>query len=210
MINHFLCSVGEAGNNEAINCDSYIRDVNTVIKLYKMEISKVRNEKDGKTHYVLVNLANNAQSRKSTLIPAAQLEYFKRILNAILNSEEKSISVTEAVNLSVEMSANATTAKNKISIGQAEELTKKWVAGHVLDVTDDEDHLVLGFVGLAEFSHFIKDHYPESYTQCPSCTTLCLRGVACRTCSSKTHIHCTGSTVADNHSTFKCLTCRTN
>ena len=65
--------------------------MNSVIKLHKMEISKVRDEKDGTTNYVLVNLADNARSRKSTLTPEHHLEFFNRILTAILTSDDKSI-----------------------------------------------------------------------------------------------------------------------
>ena len=184
--------------------------MNSVIKLHKMEISKVRDEKDGTTNYVLVNLADNARSRKSTLTPEHHLEFFNRILTAILTSDDKSIPVTDAINLALETSGTSSNRKSKISIGQAEELTEKWLTSHMLDRNDDQDRLVLGFVALAEFGHFIKDHYPDSYNQCPSCKLLCLRGVTCRSCSGKTHVHCSGCPVSDHISSFECLTCRTN
>ena len=177
-----------------------------MIKVLKMEVSKVRDEKDGSTNYVLVSLADNKLSRKSSLRPPQQLEFFKRILSAILSSESKSIPVTDAVNLALESDAGE--RKGKLGVGQAELLVKKWISERLLDDAQDGDLLVLGFVGLAEFGHLIKSHYADAYTQCPSCTMLCLRGVSCLRCSSSTHVHCTGTTVPDHFSSFLCLSCR--
>jgi hypothetical protein len=174
-----------------------------------MELTKIRDETDGTTNYVLVNLSDNDRSRKSSLIPEHHLEFFKQILTAILNSTDKSMSVTDAVNLALELRTSDTGKKmTKISIGQAEELTKLWITEHLLALSEDEERLVLGFVAMAEFGHFIKDHYPDSYILCSACKLLCLTGIKCRRCSGKTHVHCSGTTANEDHSSFKCLTCR--
>lgn len=188
--------------------DEFILRLNSVIKLYKLEISKVRDEKDGTTNYVLVNLANNHVSRQSSLRPQQQLHFFNRILTAILSSEDKAVPVIEALNMVLDMESSGSRGQPKMGIGQAEELTDLWVRDHLLERCDDGDNLILGFVALAEFSHFIKAQYPDSYKQCPGCQLICLRGVSCQNCSSNTHVHCT-ATVPDNFPSFKCLNCQT-
>lgn len=210
MMRHVLThAVVAAEEDDETPVDEFILRLNSVIKLYKLEISKVRDEKDGATNYVLVNLADNQVSRQSSLRPQQQLHFFNRILTAILSSDDKSLAVIEALNMVLDMDSSGSSRQPKMGIGQAEGLTDLWVRDHLLERCDDGDSLILGFVALAEFSHFIKAQYAESYKQCPGCQLICLRGVTCQTCASKTHVHCT-ATVPDNFPSFKCLTCRTD
>ena len=199
-------------------CDGYIQQINNVIKQYRMEIVKVRDEQSGDTKYVYVNLVDTAISRQSQLHSQQNLQFFQLILEKVLEDEDRSISRTDAVNLALEVGtagaaggAAAGGSKGtsaRMTIGQAEEQLKRWTKENLLAVTPDQDRVFLGFVALAEFEQAIRDKFPDAYRLCGVCERKLMRGLSCDGCSDKIHFQCSGSRSQQQAHGFRCVNCR--
>lgn len=199
---HDLCIV-KIG--EEIQVDFLIRKLNASIKPYDMRIERVVSEKDGETHFVFLNIADDQITRSTGEWRKESVAFFQKILEAIVKSHSKRIPETDALNLSQEMAG-----KTKMSLKEAENLIRIWKEESVLDSVTG-DHLGLGVVGIAEFASLIKTHFPDHYFQCTICKFICLKGHLCLRCKTKTHYHCLEIFSSENHiepsREIRCRTC---
>lgn len=207
MFTHLL--LDDEGHPEVTEVEK-IRDINSVITTFKLNIEKVIDEDDGQVYYAMVNLADGNLSRSSTLRPKTHLELFKRVLNAIMTNEERCISETELINLHVDIPP-LDGPRKKLSLTEAERLMEQWIKARLLSKDKNDGRITLGVSGVAQFRQMIQNDYPTSYETCFICVSFCLRGQRCKSCAKLHHRHCLNQMRSVNSSQQEvcCSNCHT-
>ncbi|XP_054167162.1 non-structural maintenance of chromosomes element 1 homolog isoform X2 [Oppia nitens] len=157
-------------------------------------ISRGPNETDGSIYYALINTADSEVTRLATNWSQKDLLYFRKIVDAIVGSDNSSISSTKMLNIGRD-------DELKLVITAAERVTNKWIREKWLDEIDD-GRVALGVRTLLEMNVYLRDHF--GLQDCFRCKILCVRGQNCVTCDTKLHNHCCDANFIPNN---RCPNC---
>ncbi|XP_015784731.1 non-structural maintenance of chromosomes element 1 homolog [Tetranychus urticae] len=180
-----LCLKMELASNDK-ELDSLIRKVNKQIKEFRFEIRKFIDEESGNVHFVFINLIDNHISRLSTLYTKAQLEYFKKVISAIVLSPCGYVDYNKALNLTSQLVDHNV----KLRVSEADEMLKHWNQEKYLATKKDQFNICLGIRSLTELDVYLKDHFPNNVTSCDMCKSICIQGTNCPHLGVKLHAHC--------------------
>ena len=178
------CAYYLIGILEMEDVDEMVRKVNSTIRDFKLEIRKGVDEGTQVTYYALVNLVDNAITRLSSLYKPIHLEYFKKVVAALVVSPNGCISFNCALNLTQEITDHI------IKISEADSLLEKWLEEKYLAKTKDNCNLYLGARSTMELDLYLKEYLPQNVKECNLCKFICIRGTCCEFCSAKLHSHC--------------------
>ncbi|XP_061167878.1 non-structural maintenance of chromosomes element 1 homolog [Saccostrea echinata] len=160
----------------------FVRTVNHHIGPLHMQIRKGISEDDGTSSYGLVCTTESAITKLASDYTPSELEFFKKLIEIIVASEDAEVGSTEALNL-VSRLENV----KKLSKDDAEDLlsrleTNKWIKM-------SRGKISLATRSLLELDRYIEQMY-EDVEKCNICKKLCLKGQTCPFCGTKLHFHC--------------------
>lgn len=173
-----------ASNEKAL--DQLLKTINKRIKEFRFEIRKFTDEESGSVHLVFINLVDNHISRLSTLYNKAQLEYFKKVISAIVTSPCGYIDYNGALNLTSQLIDQNV----KLRVSEADEMLKVWTQEKYLTTKKDQFNICLGIRSLTELDVYLREHFPNNVTSCDLCKSMCIQGVNCPHLGLKLHTHC--------------------
>ena len=172
-----------------------VTKVNRRIRRFNLQISRGPNETDGTVYYALINTADNEITRMANMWSQKEILYFRKLLSAIVESDNSFISSTKALNIGREEDL-------KFSITSSENLINKWVEQKWFEEIN-EGSIAVGVRTLLEMNVFIREQFGE-VRDCFRCKTICIRGSNCMSCEIKLHFHCIDSQFIPNN---KCPNC---
>ncbi|XP_050400332.1 non-structural maintenance of chromosomes element 1 homolog [Patella vulgata] len=176
--------------------------INNSIKPFHMEIKKGLSEDNGTNCYCLVSTSDTAITKMASDYTATELEYFKKLIELVVESDVGYIGSVEALNLTESL-----TNTKKMSKTDAENLLKRMKADRWLIL--NEGQVSLSTRTILELDMYITDTYPEAAKICELCKKLCLKGQMCEECGVKLHVHC-ASRIFSKQNQRKCLGQRCN
>lgn len=134
-------------------------------EITKQEFKIVLNvcEVTGQKQVILINTANDDISKLQNAFSTTQLEFFQRILQEIVTSEDKKLPHIYCLNLSTKLTG-------KLTHRDAEKLIDKWTRMGYL-VQHDSD-IYLGSRCIIEFTSFFKGHCEDYVRNCSLCSEL--------------------------------------
>ncbi|KAL8573976.1 hypothetical protein ACOMHN_029423 [Nucella lapillus] len=158
----------------------FIRTINTSIMPFHLEVKKGICEEDSTNYYCLVNNVENNITRLSSDYTANELEFFKKLVGMIVESEGV-VGSRAALNIVERLD-------KKMTKQDAEDLldrlhTEQWVL-------QKEGKVSLSVRCVLELSQYIQQVYPDSVKVCNICNLICLMGECCEVCGVKLHRHC--------------------
>jgi len=154
--------------------------VNRLMRPFGVELSRGPNETDGTVFYALINTSDNEMTRMANIWTQKELQYFRKLMAAIIESNSSSISSTKMLNIGRD-------DELKFSISAAETVTNKWLEQKWLEEISD-GKVAIGVRTLLEMSVYIRERFEVQ--DCFRCKILCVRGFNCMSCDTKLHYHC--------------------
>lgn len=158
-----------------------LKDINTNITPMSMEIRTGKDEITGSTVYALVRTTESDLGRLSTDYPEKELEFFKKMLDLIVESDAGVASSTDILNLTNEI--------ERLSKENAEKVLQSLVKDKWLVETQGD--ISLSSRAILELEHYLKDVYgEEDIKDCNICKKIVLRGSVCYECHIRIHFYC--------------------
>ncbi|ESO87581.1 hypothetical protein LOTGIDRAFT_127737 [Lottia gigantea] len=165
------------------NFTEFVITVNNSIKPFHMEIKKGFSEEDGTNYYCLVSTSDTGITKLASEYTPTELEYYKKLIETIVETEEGYIGSMEALNLVEHL-----TKTKKMTKTDAENLLQRLQESKWVTVKNGE--ISLSTRTILELEMYIKDTYPEITKLCEICKKLCIKGQSCDDCGVKLHIRC--------------------
>lgn len=159
----------------------FVKTVNDSIKPFHLEIKKAIEEFGGAHFYVLVNTSETAIMRLSSDFTVNELELFKKLVEAIVESEDGLVSTTDALNLTDRLERIKFTKTDAVKLYDTL-IRKKWIK-------EFEGSYHLTARSIAELEQYILEQY-ETAVKCYLCKKLCLHGQNCAECDVRLHVFC--------------------
>lgn len=159
----------------------FVKTVNDNIRPFHLEIKKAMDEVTGSHFYILVNKAETSITRQSSDFSVNQLELFKKLISAVVESVDGLISSTDALNLSGQLEGVKMSKKDAAKLFESLK-QKKWI-------NEVDGSYYLGPRSVTELEAYILDEY-EAATKCHLCQKLCLHGQNCDQCDVRLHNFC--------------------
>lgn len=166
--------------DERTRLQHFVMLINNNIRPFEMEIKKGVSEVDGASFYGLVNTTETSITLLASRYSKDELEFFKKLVELIVNSDTGSLGSIDAVNIADSI--------NRMSKKDAEDLldkfeNDKWIG-------QDTGRYYLATRGVLELEQYILDMYPGSAVKCEMCKKVCVQGDSCTSCGTKLHFHC--------------------
>ena len=133
-------------------------------------------ERVKKSFFVFVNKVDRSrdstQLTKKAMVDYAphELEYLKKIVAALVESEDKELGVNEIVNLVMEVKS-----KKNLQPREGEAVVKKFLEGHWLKRNRRGDMISLAPRFLAEMEPYLKEAHPEEIATCQMCNRMVVK-----------------------------------
>ncbi|KAF8710906.1 Nse1 non-SMC component of SMC5-6 complex, partial [Rhizoctonia solani] len=184
---------------------SFVTEVNQDLEKFDLRFSSTRDECTGETLWAIINTKQDAATMLATEYNATEIQYFKLIVEQIMLADNEVFSIP------------ATAALREVSQLQGKGITKA-EAEHVLSSFVAKGWLMKSKRGryslapraLLELQTYLRDAYPDEYTECTTCLEPVTKGIACHTnnCGARLHIHCYAVVVrAARDRGVQCPTC---
>ncbi|KAF8759019.1 Nse1 non-SMC component of SMC5-6 complex [Rhizoctonia solani] len=183
---------------------SFVTEVNQDLEKFDLRFSSTKTNAQARL------MGNNKhQTRRCNdacyRIHATEIQYFKLIVEQIMLADNEVFSIP------------ATAALREVSQLQGKGITKA-EAEHVLSSFVAKGWLMKSKRGryslapraLLELQTYLRDAYPDEYTECTTCLEPVTKGIACHTnnCGARLHIHCYAVVVrAARDRGVQCPTC---
>ncbi|XP_022317976.2 non-structural maintenance of chromosomes element 1 homolog [Crassostrea virginica] len=161
----------------------FVTFINNHIEPLHMQIRKGISEDDGTSSYVLVCTSETPITKLASDYTPSELEFFKKLIEKIVASEEAEIGSTQALNL-VSQLENV----KKLSKDDAEDLLSRLETNKWIKITNGK--ISLATRSLLELERYICEIYQDDVEKCNICKKLCLKGQTCPSCGTKLHFHC--------------------
>lgn len=160
----------------------FVNTINTKIRPLHLQIKKAINEVTAAQYYGLVNTAESDITRLSSTYSVNELEFFKKITEAIVDADEGVVSSIDALNLTSQLD-------KKMLKKDAEELLSQFERDNWLEISR-KGEIALSTRAILELDQYIQDQYPNLAVKCNLCHRLCLQGETCKRCDVKLHFNC--------------------
>lgn len=188
--------------------------INDEISTLGLKIDKGNDEDTGKPCYMLINnssrmvgnsrdLGTSVQSQWSAL----ELEYLRLVATEILQSEERVISNSQALQLTDQVGKNGC---RRMTMEGAEVTINKLLAARWLKLVESNSKLALDvrFIGEME-SWMVEIMGADKMAYCKACRKLVVRGVFCNNCETVAWHHYCLEKITRQEVDVKCLDCNT-
>lgn len=159
-----------------------VQTINRFIHPFHMEIKKGVGEEDGVSYYCLVCTNESAITKLASDYSPNDLEYFKKLVESIVESDQGHIGSTAALNLTEKL-------QKKMSKDDAQNLLSRLEKAKWITLTSGR--VSLSTRSLLELEQYILDMYEDSTScRCNACKHICLKGQTCDNCGTKLHFYC--------------------
>lgn len=170
--------------NDDSEIQRFISKVNSAISPFHMRLKAGVSEADGKRFYALINLKDDELSRCATMFKGDEMKYYKKLVHKIVESENGSMSSTEALNLADNVDGC------RLQLRTAQELIDRWLELGCL--SQEGGKLSLSPLSLCEMEPYLQQQFGDELKKCQMCKQICLQGHICSnaSCGIKMHHHC--------------------
>ncbi|XP_076441281.1 non-structural maintenance of chromosomes element 1 homolog isoform X3 [Babylonia areolata] len=159
---------------------TFIRTINTEILPFHLEVKKGICEQDSTNYYCLVNNVENNITRLSSDYTANELEFFKKLVEMIVETEG-CVGSRAALNIVERLD-------KKMLKQDAEYLLERLCSEQW--ILQKEGKVSLSVRSILELNQYIQQVYPDSVKVCNICNLIVLKGESCEECGVKLHHHC--------------------
>jgi len=161
-----------------------ITTINANVEPFNLMIKKAICETTGTDWYGLISTADTSVMRFSQIYSLAELELYKKLIQAVVTSDAGQVSTTEALNLAREI-----TGDNKLTQMEAQDFVETLEEDRWIDVR--EGIIILATRSLLEMEHYIFNQFPDDAIKCEICSRICIKGQMCTECEEvKIHRKC--------------------
>ncbi|KAK2176673.1 hypothetical protein NP493_647g00000 [Ridgeia piscesae] len=160
----------------------FVNRINIKISPLHLQIKKGINEVTAAQYYGLVNTAESDITRLSSTYTVNELEFYKKIIESIVDSDDGVMSSTDALNLTSQL-------EKKMLKKDAEDLISKFERDNWLEL-NPKGEIALSTRAILELDQYIQNQYPNLAVKCNMCHRLCLQGETCSRCDVKLHFSC--------------------
>lgn len=195
---------------------SFLKDINSVIRSFNMEIKKGIDEITGITFYCLIRLSDSASiGTLSNLYSTIELNIYKKILTVIIDSDDGYVSKNILTSLiqdefdQLQTQAAQTSQSTKIpSLREIRLIIDKFIKDKwLVEVVDNNNMITLHGRAILELHDYISEMFSEQLINyCVICQVLVLCGISCNNCdNAKMHYHCAANVFKAQKN---CKTCK--
>jgi len=160
---------------------SFIRQVNDKLSPLSMEIRIGREEATGQAYYALVNTLEDDAAKLATDFTPSEMEYVKKIIEAIIVSAEGSCVSIDLMNMGYDL-------QKKVSAHDAEVLITTMVNRRWL--SENRGEISFGARALIELGQYLESKFPDHVSDCLMCHSVVVMGDCCDECGKKLHKYC--------------------
>lgn len=159
--------------------EGMINQINRVISNQHFKIIQCKCEVTEENLLVWINLKNDSLTKLQSNFTERDLEYFKAILQEILNSDLRKIMYVVCINITSTLSGNYTRENGQTALA-------KWINGGYF--VKNSDFLHLGPRLIFEFTTFLRSRRPDCV--CFLCSEISFTGRICGNCDTMFHSYC--------------------
>ncbi|XP_037792771.1 non-structural maintenance of chromosomes element 1 homolog isoform X1 [Penaeus monodon] len=169
----------------ADNLLEFVKEINEELGQINLVIRKSIQEdyESDSQCFVLVNIFDSDVTRMNSTFTSQELALFRKVIEAIVQSEDGSILITEAINMAFNL-------KQKMKIGESEALIDRLVQDGWLLQHTDQKILSLSALSTAELQTYLEEQYGDIILKCFFCKLVSLKGYSCTECDVKVHRQC--------------------
>lgn len=175
-----------------------MQKANKELKRFSMMIRGSMDEITTDRYYVLISTVDNHITHAATQYNPKQYEFFKLILQAIVNNPRGIITDRDLKPLA-----------EKATLTEHKSLFEEWCSRNWFTIVSEDryDFITLGVRSIAELDVFIKNKLIEKADDldCKGCGTMAIYSVSCPKCDSRFHKRCAKLSI--DHETGSCKVC---
>ncbi|KAI9499309.1 Nse1 non-SMC component of SMC5-6 complex-domain-containing protein [Zychaea mexicana] len=172
-------------NAEQKDFQEFVLTINLEINNFDLSLRTVRDERTGHAMLLLVNTKSDVGTQGATLYTPSELDYFKHLLDGIMQAPDLYLSSDTALHVASELD---------IKLEKAQGALDRFVDDHWLYYCVDSGHYALSLRSTVELQRYFEEHHPDAVSFCPTCSELVTVGRQCRQCDTRIHRHCTTGT----------------
>ncbi|KAG6878709.1 hypothetical protein C0993_011524 [Termitomyces sp. T159_Od127] len=150
--------------------DEFVTKINQSLDGLDLEFRHLHDENSGTQMYALVNRKGDEIAQMATEYTAAEIAFFKAIIELIMLAPRRAYSVSSTVAL---REVSAIRPKMNMTKSQAEAVLGSFVAKGWL-AKSKRGRYSLSTRSLLELSPYLKTTYPEELVECTICLEVCL------------------------------------
>ncbi|KAG8930207.1 hypothetical protein FRC02_004509 [Tulasnella sp. 418] len=193
------------------NWNTFLGRIKGKLEPLNLDIKNAQDEETGETVMAFTNLVDDAVAQHGTDYTAAEIAYFKQVMEHILTAPNESYSIrsTEAVNLVSQLRSD-----QKLTRNHAEELLSSFVARGWLSQSTRGRYSV-GTRSMIELHSYIENNCDEEdLVKCHICDDVVFKGYQCRgdngKCAVRIHKPCYNKwkTRSGGGGSCVCMDCR--
>ncbi|KAG6818180.1 hypothetical protein H0H87_000085 [Tephrocybe sp. NHM501043] len=168
--------------------EAFVTKINKSLDSLDLEFRHLHDENSGKEMYALVNRKDDEIAQMASEYSAAEIAYFKAIIELIMTAPRESFSASSTAAL---REVSAIKPKTNMTKTQAEVVLGSFVAKGWL-VRSKRGRYSLSTRSLLELLPYLKSTFADELLECTICMEILTRGVACPTnnCKTRLHYHC--------------------
>ncbi|KAF9970034.1 hypothetical protein BGZ73_007361 [Actinomortierella ambigua] len=194
---------------DADNYDEFIDKLNEGLNSVEFEFRRAVDEVTGQPVISLTNTNGQKIAQVATSYNPTELEYFKHLLDAIVNADDDAFCIGSKAAL-IE-SSNLKNKDNKplvLTKKEAEALLARFVADQWF-LRSSAGAYSLSMRTLLELQTFLKETYPNQIQECTLCMDIITKGQRCQVsaCAARLHHHC-AQRYFQNRTNKTCPTCQ--
>ncbi|XP_047520888.1 uncharacterized protein LOC125060162 [Pieris napi] len=168
-------------DDQEISIPALVEKINEELRPIKQQIKITNDELSAEEVLVFMSLGFDDATKSQNLFPAADLEYFRILIEQIVTTENRQISGIHALNLVGNMKSTYTKTS-------AQKMLDTWCRMKYLDKEDT--NYVLGVRTIHEFEGYLRENMADSIEECCLCKQIVLRGYNCIGCGNAVHTRC--------------------
>ncbi|XP_045496309.1 non-structural maintenance of chromosomes element 1 homolog [Colias croceus] len=158
-----------------------VKQINEQIKPLKQSIKITNDEYTSEEVIIFLSLGYDEATKSQNLFSQSELEYFRILLEQIMNTEGRQITGIHALNLVGSMKSSYTKT-------DAQKLLDTWCRMRYLD--KEENNYALGVRTIHEFEGYFRENMPDTIEECCLCKQIVFRGYNCIGCAKAVHTRC--------------------
>ncbi|XP_026480030.1 uncharacterized protein LOC113386465 [Ctenocephalides felis] len=149
----FVSAIWGDESNEDTKLPTIIKEINEKISKFKQQIKIMTCDISRDSKIVFIRTVNDKRSRLNVFHTPAEYEFFKIILNSMIQEDDFMIPVNTCLNFRLQLEAPLT-----LSLVRAQELLDIWSNAGYFIISDD-DNLMFGARTIAEFEVYFNDTF---------------------------------------------------
>ncbi|XP_052739827.1 uncharacterized protein LOC112042970 [Bicyclus anynana] len=156
-----------------------IQEVNKKIKPFDQKIKIVYNDETSEENLVFLFIASDDAAKSQTIFSPQELEFFRKIMEEIMTTENRQIDSNYALNLVNNL---------KLTKTEAQKLLKMWCTMYYL--VEKNTNYALGLRAIHEFEGYMLENMPDIIQKCCLCKDIVYQGYNCPFCDKAVHTRC--------------------